>query len=42
MRRKDPPPSIRANEMLFHVEHPQLASPCFPGGIPGLMVECFT
>ena len=30
MRRKDPPPSIRATEVLFHVEHTRLASTCLP------------
>lgn len=30
MRRKDPPPSIRATEVLFHVEHTRMASTNLP------------
>lgn len=42
MRRKDPPPPIRANVEVFHVEHSQPGRPALPCGVPGLMVECFT
>ena len=42
MRRKDPPPPIRANVEVFHVEHSQPGWPALPWGVPGLMVECFT
>lgn len=42
MRRKDPPPPIRANVEVFHVEHSQPSWPALPWGVPGLMVECFT
>lgn len=42
MRRKDPPPPIRANVEVFHVEHSQPGRPALPFDVPGLMVECFT
>ena len=42
MRRKDPPPPIRANVEVFPVEHSQPGRPALPCGVPGLMVECFT
>lgn len=41
MRRKDPPPPIRANVEVFHVEHSQPGWPTLPWGVPGLVGRVF-